>query len=365
LSQISKPTKFYLNMKKLFLAKVSMLMMVMVLIAAGCTKEGPQGPAGKDGTNGTNGTNGTDGTAGCIQCHDDSQALEAKVMQWETSVHATGGAYFENATGCAPCHTSQGFLERMAAGTQTTAAVIENPMPQNCYTCHNIHSTYTAEDLGLTYTAKISFWHTGGATETPDFGKGNLCANCHQSRIVNPWPVAGETVTISNKRYGPHHGPMAQVLGGFGGWEVAGSQTYSNSPHTTVPDACVTCHLGTYNAEEMVGGHNMAPNVATNCSSVNCHPDGVETEMEAMQEEITGLLAQLKAKMIEQGYFGEDDYLIASTSTPAILTANQAGAVFNYQMIREDKSFGVHNYKYAKALLTNSFESLSTFAAAK
>jgi len=359
-------------MKKLFLAKLSMLLMVMALIAAGCTKEGPQGPAGQDGTNGTNGTNGTDGTAGCIQCHDDSQAIEAKVLQWETSGHATGGAYFENATNCAPCHTSQGFLERMAAGTQATAAVIENPMPQNCYTCHNIHSTYTAEDLGLTYSAPVAFWFNPSGEATPDFGKGNLCSNCHQIRIPNPFPTVGstDTYTVTSSRYGTHHGPMSNMLGGFSGFEVPGSLPYSNSPHTTVPDACVTCHLGTYDAEAMLGGHNMKANIASNC--VSCHPDGIETEVETMQTEITGLLDQLATKLDEKGIRNPTSDLLAgdnggnaSSSNPANLSAVELGAWYNYKFVQEDRSLGVHNYKYAKALLTNSYQALSAFAAAK
>ena len=356
-------------MKNLFLAKLSMLLMVMVLIAAGCTKEGPQGPAGADGTNGTNGidgTNGTDGTAGCIECHDNSQGLEAKVLQWEGSYHATGGAYYENTTSCAPCHTSQGFLERMAAGTQTTAATIQDPLPPNCYTCHDIHNTYTTEDLGLTYSAPVAYWMNPYEVAAPDFGSGNLCSNCHQSRISTPFPAVGsaDNYTITSFRYGPHHGPMSNMLGGFGGYRVPGSLTYTNSPHTSVPDGCVTCHMGTYNAEEMVGGHNMGANIADNCLA--CHPDGIETETEEMQAEIEGLLAQLATELAndgilnaETGYLAGDNGGNASSTNPANLTANELGAFYNYKFVEEDKSGGVHNYKYAKALLTNSIEALS------
>ena len=38
--------------------------------------------------------------------------------------------------------------------------------------------------------------------------------------------------------------------------------------------------------------------------------------------------------------------------------SNVAGARMNYQMCLEDRSKGVHNPKYVKALLTNSIESL-------
>ena len=35
-----------------------------------------------------------------------------------------------------------------------------------------------------------------------------------------------------------------------------------------------------------------------------------------------------------------------------------AGAALNYRFIEEDRSKGVHNFEYARALLTNSIESL-------
>ncbi len=354
-------------MKKtnLFYLLSSMLVGAMMVFSS-CTKEGPAGPAGTNGTDGTNGTNGTDGTAGCVQCHDNSQAITAKSWQWETSVHATGGRYFENATNCAPCHTSQGFLERMAAGTQVTADVIENPLPPNCYTCHNIHTTYTPEDLALTYSDPVVYWFNPNGNETPDFGKGNLCSNCHQIRIAYPWPVVGstDTYTVTSSRYGTHHGPMSAMLGGFAGYEVPGSLPYTNSQHTTVPDACVTCHLGTFNPEEPSGGHNMAPNIADNC--VACHEgEDMVAKVEATQAEIDTVLVHLVAKLDQLGIRNPSSDLLAgdnggnaSSSNPANLTANELGAWYNYKFVEEDKSLGVHNKKYAKALLQNALDAL-------
>lgn len=351
-------------MKRNYLSMLLVSGLFLIGMLASCTKEGPAGPPGADGTNGTNGTDGTDGTSGCIQCHDNSQQIESTYLQWSASVHATGTAYVRNATDCAPCHTSQGFLERMAAGTQETAAAIPNPMPPNCYACHQIHETYTSEDLTLTYVAATDYWFNPSGEATPDFGTGNLCANCHQSRIADPFPTVGstETYTITSFRYGPHHGPMSNMLGGFSGYEVAGSLSYSNSPHTGVPDACVTCHIGVFNPSAGTGGHQMSANIANNC--VSCHPDGIATETEEMMAEISALLEELHTALVEQGIATEAGYLAgadgtnASSGNPATLTANQLGAFFNFKFVEEDKSMGVHNYKYAKAMLTNSLESL-------
>lgn len=350
-------------------------LVVLAMLSISCTKEGPAGPAGAngadgaDGANGENGINGEDGTASCIQCHDDSQVMFAKTLQWETSIHATGGTYERNGSSCAPCHVSQGFLERMATGEQTTAGDVLNPNPINCYTCHSIHSTYTTDDWGFTYADPVDFWHTGGEAVDIDFGRGNLCANCHQSRVPNPWPVVGssDTYEITSYRFGPHHGPMSQVLGGFGGYEVSGSMTYTNAMHTTIENACVTCHMADSPVTES-GGHAM--NVAydgnlneTGC--IACHPDGIEDATIAKQEEIHMLLEELHNILITQLISDSSGYLLgadgenrASSSNPASLSADKAGAFFNFKLIEEDRSGGIHNWKYAKALLTNSIEAI-------
>lgn len=355
---------------------VSAFLFMFALAFTSCTKEGPAGPAGANGTNGVDGEdgiNGTDGTTTCIECHDDSQVLFAISNQWEHSVHATGDTYERNSTDCAPCHTSQGFLERMAAGTMTTAAAIANPNPTNCYTCHNIHSTYTEDDLSFTYADPVDYWFNPNGDATPDFGNANLCANCHQSRPTAPFPAVGssETYTITSYRYGPHHGPQSQLLAGFSGYEIPGSVTYTNSPHTGVPDGCVTCHManGESTPALSLGGHsfNVAYDGDLNQEGcMECHPDGIEDETEAMQEEIHAMMESLHFKLIDlnladsAGYLlGDDGVNRASSSNPANLTADEAGAFFNFKFIEEDRSAGVHNYKYAKALLTNSLEAIS------
>ncbi|MBN1340461.1 MAG: collagen-like protein [Bacteroidales bacterium] len=360
-------------MKKIkLLPFYAMLLMLAVITAVSCTKEGPAGPAGANGTNGTDGEdgiNGQDGTATCIQCHDNSQVMFAKINQWEHSIHATGGNYERNGTDCAPCHTSQGFLERMANGSMVTEEAIANPNPVNCYTCHDIHKTYTPSDWALLYTGAVDYWHNPTKAITEDFEKGNLCSNCHQSRVVTPWPVVGstDTYTITSYRYGPHHGPMANLLGGFGGYEISGTYTFSDSPHTTIQDGCVACHMADAFGVEL-GGHVMNvgyEGTLNESGCVSCHPDGIEDETVAMQEEIHALLDSLGAKLMDMSIMDNTGYLLgddgvnrASSSNPANLTANEAGIFFNYKFVEEDRSGGVHNYKYARAILTNSLEAL-------
>lgn len=354
-------------MKKLtFLSIFTLLVATTILVISGCTKDGPAGPAGTPGTNGENGINGQSGTAGCVECHDNNQTLFAMINQWEHSTHATGGNYERNGTSCAPCHTSQGFLERMATGEQVTAEAINNPNPINCYTCHKIHDTYTPEDWDFTYQNPVELWYGNDTKAMYDIGKSNVCANCHQGRVVSPSPVVGspDMYTVTSTRYGMHHGPVANMFVGSGGYEVGSG--YANSLHsTTVENGCVTCHMATaYGAQ--AGGHTFGVGYEyhgsvelNDAGCVACHTGGVEDIVVERQAETNALLADLKQILMDLNILDEDDYVITSSSDPIILTADQAGAVINYQFVREDRSGGVHNPTYSKKLLENTIAALT------
>ena len=321
-----------------------------MIIVTSCTKEGPAGPAGQ---NGENGINGKDGNATCGVCHDNSEEVEARITQWGASIHAIGGRFFENGTSCAPCHTSQGFKEVVVTGAQTTAATIENPNNINCYTCHKIHDTYTVDDWQLRYSAPITFWFNG---ENHDFGKGNLCAHCHQSRPSSTFPDVTNPegdYTVTSTRFGPHHGPQSEALVGSGVYMVG--EGYFNSSHAEVPDACVTCHKSvavgntsgghTFNIyDEEEGTYNVSGCVA-------CHTeDEAIANIEEFQPEILALLDQLGTLLATAGILDP----VADAAIKGTFTNNVAGAYWNYRFVREDKSLGVHNPKFIQKLLENS-----------
>ncbi|MDX1409865.1 MAG: hypothetical protein R3330_17065, partial [Saprospiraceae bacterium] len=128
-----------MNTRTLSLLLKSLALLVALSFVACEGDVGPQGPAGPAGPAGPQGVAGQDGQNGaenCMDCHGSSQLIAAKVFQWENSVHYLGGHYERNATSCAICHTSQGFRERIETGAMETAADIQDPLPQNCYTCH-------------------------------------------------------------------------------------------------------------------------------------------------------------------------------------------------------------------------------------
>ena len=91
------------------LIKLLSLLTVLLFMFSSC--EGPMGPAGADGAPGADGEDGMDANATCTLCHANDQVINAKMAQWAVSTHATGGNAERNSYDCAPCHTSQGFLE--------------------------------------------------------------------------------------------------------------------------------------------------------------------------------------------------------------------------------------------------------------
>lgn len=341
---------------------------ICAFIATSCVKEGPMGPAGadgEDGLDGTNGLNGSDGTAGCIVCHSSNQLLFAMENQWSTSMHANGAAFERNTGECAICHTSQGFLGNLDGSYAYGAegAMISNPNPQNCYTCHNIHKTFTSADLSLTVSGPVVLRNTGG--QSHDFGKGSICASCHQGRTVAIWPVAGGDSIQAGSRYGIHHGPQGNVIAGVGMGLFEVGDGLVNSVHANIENTCVTCHMAEPYGTQ-AGGHTWNMTYVyhgadaiwdAGCSSTSCHPAGEDIHKlaEEFQTEINLLLVELKTLLDTEGITRPGSDSNVNGKYPAVV----AGAYIDYLALTEDGSLGIHNPKYVKKLLENLIDELS------
>lgn len=337
------------------------LLITGTIILSSC--EGPAGPPGLDGEDGED---GQDANETCIICHNAEVVLLAKQQQALSSHHLTGGNYGRNHTDCAPCHTHQGFIEVLATGEVETANTIADPAPINCRTCHLIHTNYDETDWDLVTTSAVDLQFGDATVDLGD--SDNLCVNCHQSRPVDPLPVAGgENVSITSSRYGPHHGPQANNLWGVGGYEFAGSMSYPDpGSHAHANAGCSMCHM----AEVPYGGvtagghtfnmtyeyHGHAEDNINGC--VVCHPSLEDFDYNDLQTEVESLLDQILAIMVANGWADESGSINASSDTPLDLLPDQAGAILNYKTMEEDRSLGIHNPVYTVALLTNTLESL-------
>ncbi len=77
--------------------------------------------------------------------------------------------------------------------------------------------------------------------------------------------------------------------------------------------------------------------------------------------EVEGLLADLRTALFTAGMVDADGEAIESDEDiPMVVTyqADSVGALWNYILVSEDMSSGIHNPAYVVALLTNTLESL-------
>jgi hypothetical protein len=303
----------------------------------------------------------------CVVCHGDNDALIVSAQQeWANSVHASGANVdYTNRYTCPECHIHEGFLEFMATGEVNPP--YDNVTAIHCFTCHAPHSSGTL-DL-RTYNA---YELINGVIF--DHGDANLCANCHHSRF--DVSEIADDFDWSSTRFYSHHGPQGDLVEGTGGYEMDG-YSYSQSNHKgVVEDACVGCHMSNPQEHEgyKIGGHswNMEDeesgyNLFETCAE--CHADAETTEdfnfladadydydgePEGYQTEVEGLLDSLAVLLIAEGVMNDSHRPIPQV----IADANVAGALHNYGIVEEDRSHGIHNFRYIVSLLQSSIDYL-------
>jgi hypothetical protein len=281
----------------------------------------------------------------CTQCHNDTTLISGKETGWSTSVHGSGPAFSTAGTraACVGCHTGSGFAAAIAAGTNNTAGLETadpNPTRIDCRACHQIHTTYTSKDFALKTIAPVKLI---ASDATYDGGMGNLCANCHQQRTAFPAATDGK-VTVDSTHWGGHHGPETALLLGVGGADVTGTP----GPHYKVENTCVTCHLGGAGTD---ANHSFVPQVAT---CVKCHSDATSLDVDGEQTAMTAQLAQVAKALTAKGLLDAKGVIVVGD-----YKTEYAAALWNYLLVVEDKSLGVHNPPYAKALLDAALTNLS------
>lgn len=302
-------------------------------------------------------------TAACFTCHSDSsptgQAILAAQLGYSLSQHALTDTYNRNRNNssryqsCEPCHTNEGFVAE-ATGVPYDG---DNFSRIWCFTCHEPHSSGSLQPR-----VKSAVTLMDGTVF--DRGNANTCATCHHARAdVNTYVVDDDT--LSN-HWGPHHGVQADMLMGTNAYEYSGV-TGGPSPHGSVADGCLHCHMapglwGTGDHAFWMANEEEDYDNTKGCNTANgCHAgnvddfehDGIQADVEAKLEELGGLLYD--AGLLEWVVDGTDS-LLEPTEDRAVATADSAGAVFNYVFIHEDRSMGIHNPDYVEELLDASIE---------
>lgn len=349
--------------------------------------------AGADGIDGVDGVDGIDGSnadaALCITCHASSH-LNPIIDAVASSGHGSGGSWARGtSTSCAQCHNNEGYLDYLSGRffkTDDAGDYLEDvngdPIPTvnpdgyavsnpiSCTGCHDSHRSFDFENDGNDYAVRnidpvkldldptivIDF----SSSSADPLGLSNACITCHQPRTSYAIPAGTADVTITSQRYGPHHGPQATLYEGVMGANIAGSTGYpgvASSAHRTGA-SCTSCHMGE-STEVTEGGHTWMPSVN---SCVTCHDSMTE-----IPEGISGFAEDFQTLhdlLFNAGYISESGYVQgaaggnASSSNPLVVPVAVAQAIWNYKTLAEDKSNGIHNPEYTRALLANSLEAL-------
>lgn len=298
----------------------------------------------------------------CAYCHE-SGARHYFPTQWRNSGHGleigAGESFNRAGNTCVPCHTAEGFFEVNVKSTHLASAPYENPHGVTCQVCHDPHEKGSEHQLRVAedYLSRDS---EGVAKYKTDGTAAHACDICHHLRPGTDQP-GGRL----------HYSHQTDMLNGTVGYRYPG-KTYPRGLHGRfVEKRCAGCHMHVAADEKRnhVGGHTFAMHATVTDSTgssremylteacTDCHADiGGNFDYRGSQTRVTQLLNQLKARLPLSGS-GMPLYLTADYNAGR-LTEAQMKAAFNWYVVYNDGSKGVHNPLLAIALLEHALDDL-------
>lgn len=291
--------------------------------------------------------------------------------------------------------STHAIAESTYAGSATVAVV-------DCTTCHAVDDTNDPHKTGKNYTPgsfplrvptsssdqmlieKSSTAGVSDGTQAGPYGKGNACIFCHKSRKdVTNYIAASNKLTSTF--WGPHEGPQADIYTGKGGYHYAG-QTYKSSSHQAFTDGCIKCHMPPVASNDGIGDHSFKPQLAT-CQAAGCHATATSFDVIGGQSLMEAGIQELRVTLNNLGWLTRSTAApyepLSSTDLvddqfqtdvvrpqnytaapdggkpPSPLTADQAGALYNYLLLARGAAGGVHNPVYVRELVYDSVKALT------
>jgi predicted CXXCH cytochrome family protein len=323
-----------------------------------------------------------DSTAGvgCGECHS-GPPHNPFFEDWSRGAHIViESPAISNTSGtCKQCHEGKTVMARFGGSDVYVENSDTKAYPIGCTSCHAPHGTGNTHELRASITV----------TDTT-----NLCIQCHKRRSVPDMTSAS----------GPHS-PQGPTFLGSAGWRPVGfawdssSMTTHSNPDVN-PTLCATCHVATLDVNNGKGqlawhytGHGFyaIPCVdtagidSTNscdvslrsfkaCAASGCHSseDVARTYFQSLGSEMAYLAGVLWTDVNGNGKIDTGDTglltLVPSTEfkTRNATTNNTLpytvaeGARFNVQLVTSDRSHGVHNPPYLRALLIATIQAMKS-----
>lgn len=327
------------------------------------------------------------GATACGNCH----AIDAIAQRM------AGDVGFVGTTG--PSDTAHGKLGYITSTTSTLAEATytghSTVAEVHCTTCHDVnadndpHRTGAPNYIAGTFPLRVATTPTdqtliekGSALGTSDgtpagkYGVGNVCITCHRSRKdVTNYVLASNN--LSSVNWGPHEGPQADVYSGKGGYHYAG-QTYQNSSHQAFKNGCVNCHMPPVVENAGIGNHSFYAQLSA-CQQGGCHVDTTSFDVIGGMSAMGTNIQDLRVALNDAGYLTrstaapyaplsatdlKDLNFSLDKSRPDVantaLSADIAGAVYNYLLLARGSASGVHNPLYTRQLVFDSYKAIKS-----
>ena len=304
---------------------------------------------------------------------------------------------------CAHCHTGQGYVyETIQGKMQTVPATGEveyvGGTAMTCQTCHDPHNGSNESQLRAKTVGDACL-----GCHVVRLGTGGSLHTSHQGSMllgVNTTPFNQDVLNTYNATPASTPQQVVAAIGAWGGWELPG-YAYENSSHSDIKEKCVACHMASSPsylaasasnftvADTMMtklGGHTFkvtydnivgkdTTTILNPTGCVECHGTVSIDFVESTQTKTRTLLANLLKALPKRDSAGTtissmsdtvayQSWAKAPASAKRKLTTIDKASIFNYNFVNSDGSFGVHNFNYAKGLLTSSLEQMTLSAGA-
>jgi hypothetical protein len=286
----------------------------------------------------------------CASCHD-APPRYVHVQQWRNSRMARADAAVgTDASGCARCHTTAGFLARgSVAGRHSPRSSLGEggTLGIACAACHSPHASHSA--ARLIREVDTPSWLADLGQLTP---RDAVCVACHSPLPDEPWPSASSGALWLGRALIPSAAPA--------GWELV----QSSAVHRGVPGGCVGCHGGGSAAESGKVDHSFRVDERV-CGGCHANLDRVKATGEAtraIEQRALGL-----TRLLDQACGAAPP-----NSLSAPRHAKQASAVchdqrltralYEVNLVLEDPAAAVHNPTFARELLDDAERQLSVRA---
>ncbi|MDW7675657.1 MAG: ammonia-forming cytochrome c nitrite reductase subunit c552, partial [Bacillota bacterium] len=279
--------------------------------------------------------------------------VNAISAEYSSSLHKELSGARVDRSGCIACHDGNGFEN------SDYEWVEGNKKGLACESCHSGNG----EELLETGLVELPFM-----AEPYEAGASALCMTCHSGRrdVDADYAKVTDDGFRTELRY-PHYAAAALLVTGTG-MEIPGYEYAQSAAHTNIEDSCISCHMP--KTEEGYKTHNFGADVAyADQTCGTCHGSVDSFNINGYQTEITKIKEKVKKAVVD----AVPGAVEMTTSHGQLAFKNAAGeyidagevpqaayiAAYNYKLVDYDGSKGVHNPKYAKSLLLNSYKNLT------